>query len=116
METVHSDPASRRDTFLMGAPPSLLDGVTDPVLSSLNEASEQYRAARTSWQRDLEVAREAERAAVEELRRVRGQLDKERQRTSRHRDRAEKLASALKDLHRALFSGNVFEMILRAPA
>ena len=101
-----------------------LDGAQDPVLAALSRTAEQYRATRDAWKSEmaearavvdeLALAREAERNALEELRRVRGALEKERQQAMRQRERAERLAAALKDVHRALFSGNVFDLILKA--
>ncbi len=119
MNTATDDRAPRG-----AAAPALLDGPDDPVLADLGRAEEHYRAARLTWElelaearrlrADLAAARDAERAAVEEARRLRGLLEREQARTARQRERAERLASALKDIHRALVSGNVFEYILRA--
>lgn len=99
-------------------------GRADPVLAALGQAAQRYRAVQALWERDvaelqqareeLAGAREERREVLEELDRTRALLDRERQLASRHRERARQLAAALKDIHRALFRGNVFELILRA--
>lgn len=106
-------------------PGVVADGAAeDPVLANLARAEAHYQAVRAAWARDAaEVqrareeaaeAREARRHAAEEAHRLRGLLDKERQRAARHKDRAQRLAAALKDVHRALFGGNVYDLILQA--
>jgi HD-GYP domain-containing protein (c-di-GMP phosphodiesterase class II) len=61
------------------------------------------------------LASAAEAARVgEELRVARGELAETRRAFERQRDRAESLRHALVEVHRALFGGNVYEMILRA--
>lgn len=79
----------------------------DPVLTSLREAEDRYRAKvrafQTDWvrhQTELSAA-QAEAAQAVSI-------------AARHRDRANKLAEVLKDIHRSLFNGNVYELILRA--
>ena len=56
---------------------------------------------------------ESERQAAEELRWP-AQLEREHRRAERHKERARRLAEGLKSIHRALFEGNVFTLILRA--
>jgi HD-GYP domain-containing protein (c-di-GMP phosphodiesterase class II) len=107
----------------------------DPVLSLLDAAGGAYRAHDTALRGELASARaEAERlrreeaasrAAVaaaaddaarlgEELAAARAEVEQTRRAFERQRDRAESLRHALVEVHRALFGGNVFEMILRA--
>ncbi len=96
----------------------------DPVLAALDETREQYLRAREAWERqagelrqarmELMEARDAERRAAEEVKQARAQLGLLRERADRHRQRADRLAAALKSIHRALFEGNVFQLILKA--
>jgi GAF domain-containing protein len=65
----------------------------DPVLSLLDAAGSAYRAHDAA---------------------LKGELAKTRRAFERQRDRAESLRRALVEVHRALFGGNVYEMILRA--
>jgi putative nucleotidyltransferase with HDIG domain len=108
--------------------PSLAD---DPVLTALHVAEESYRSIRGDMER-----------LIAELAQTRGQLDETRRqldqaqgqtrslgaqlaateqdrqqeqaRAERHRERAQQLAEALKEIHRAIFSRNVYELLLRA--
>lgn len=92
------------------APSDPLAASGDRLLAALDDVDASYRRARA----------EAERR-VSELYQARGELDQsrreseqERATADRHRQRADQLAAALKDIHRALFSGNVYELILKA--
>ena len=115
--------------------PSLAD---DPVLSSLHQAEEAYRARRGDMERliaELDRARGRVAEARQQLGEAQEQLgeaqvqsrdlgsrlavteharDLERVRAEHHREQAGQLAAALKDMHRAIFSGNVYELLLRA--
>ena len=96
----------------------------DPVLAQLGHAAGAYRDARREWETAraalaeshvLLSAAEAERGRVEaELREALGELARERDTARRQRERADELRAMLKEVHRALFSGNVYELILRA--
>ena len=108
--------------------PALAD---DPVLTALHLAEESYRSIRGDMER-----------LIAELAQTRGQLDETRRqldqaqgqsrslgaqlaateqdrrqeqaRAERHRERAQQLADALKEIHRAIFSRNIYELLLRA--
>ncbi|HEU0078466.1 MAG TPA: hypothetical protein VFQ76_12490, partial [Longimicrobiaceae bacterium] len=96
----------------------------DPVLRHLARAEAEYLDRMGEWDRD----RDALDGALSELGRVRednvalgarlGETEEalaaERLEGERQRARAERLAVMLKDIHRALFDGNVYELILRA--
>jgi HD-GYP domain-containing protein (c-di-GMP phosphodiesterase class II) len=89
----------------------------DPVLAALGRAEAAYREARTAWSQEAVTAEDAIAArdrAEAELRRVAADLKAERAAAAGQRERAKRLAAALKDVHRALFTGNVFDLILRA--
>ncbi|HET7463272.1 MAG TPA: HD domain-containing phosphohydrolase [Longimicrobium sp.] len=107
----------------------------DPVLSLLDAASGAYRAHESALRGELAMARgdaaqareqaghwraeaEAARADAEQARREthqsRDELDALRRAFERQHERAETLRHALVEVHRALFGGNVHEMILRA--
>ena len=96
----------------------------DPVLTALDQAAAAHRDARAETERlaaeaelalqAVEQARVAERAARAELGQLRGEVHAERARADRQTDRADKLLHALREVHKTLFGGNVFEAILRA--
>jgi putative nucleotidyltransferase with HDIG domain len=110
----------------------------DPVLSHLQRAEEAYRAHRGEVERLIAALHQA-RGQLDEARRqveeTRGRLgqaedrsreldallaasererEHERARADRHAERARRLADALKDIHRAVFSGNIYELLLKA--
>ena len=105
-------------------PPAAEPEPVDPVLRHLARAGAEYRSRMEEWGRD----REALDGALSQLGRVREdnvalgaklgateeELAAERREGERQRERAERLAEMLKDIHRALFDGNVYELILRA--
>jgi len=114
---------------------TMRSGGEDPVLSLLEAAGGAYRAHDAALRGELAAVRgeaerlrgeeEASRAAAlasaadaarldEELSAARGELEQTRRAFERQRDRAESLRHALVEVHRALFGGNVYEMILRA--
>ena len=100
----------------------------DPVLRHLARAEAEYRERRGSWERDRAELDAALATALADLGRVRdenvslgaqlgrteAELGDERERGERHRRRAERLAELLKEIHRSLFDGNVYELVLRA--
>lgn len=93
----------------------------DPVLTSLRQAEEQYRRTvreyQTDWschQSDLSEAQSNLAATQGQLTEAQVQATQAAVDAERHRERANKLAAVLKDIHRSLFSGNVYELILRA--
>ena len=79
----------------------------DPVLSALRETEARYRAAVDDLRRESE-------ARYQELAQARSQGQQARAQAERQRRRAEQLEHALKDIHHAFFSGNIYELILRA--
>jgi chromosome segregation ATPase len=99
-------------------------GVSDPVLSALAETESRYAAMRVAWDQQMEglraaqdelaQARQMEQQLADEVQRLREELQVERERVARSRTRARGLAEALKNVHRALFDGNVYTLILRA--
>jgi HD-GYP domain-containing protein (c-di-GMP phosphodiesterase class II) len=100
----------------------------DPVLGHLNRAGSEYRELRASSERQiadlkstlgdtqdqLAAARETQERLKREAEASRRQLEAERRKAAQQRDRANQLASALKEVHRSLFSGNVYLLILKA--
>ncbi len=110
---------------VLEAPPFLnQDGEVDPVLAAMEDARKRYEEARAAWQRQLAglaearseaaLARQARNQVEEEIQQVRDQLAHERRRAERHKERAKRLAEGLKTVHRALFDGNVYGLILKA--
>lgn len=89
----------------------------DPVLEHLHGAEAAYRAVveqRLADARDLRAAREALAEARSQSRRLKDELDNERWNAERERQRAECLKQAMRQIHGALFSGDVSTLILRA--
>jgi HD-GYP domain-containing protein (c-di-GMP phosphodiesterase class II) len=97
----------------------------DPVVAALDQAAAAHRARESEWRAhqtatdealrelgDALVAGQAEWTAERE--RLDAELAQERAQADRHRHRAECLERALKDIHGALFSGDVYALILRA--
>ena len=99
-----------------GARPAL----QDPVVTALRQAEAHYRAIyedlehqRAEAEREVARAREDNQRLSNQLAEHQSQLEHERRRAQHQRERAETLASSLKDIHRALFSGNVYDLILK---
>jgi len=98
-----------------------LPTANDPVLAALRQAEERYREMLLSLEQKL-VANERELARAgqdnagltEELAARDRELGDARRRVDDQRQTGESLSAALKDIHRALFTGNVYELILRA--
>src|SRR5215218_5979603 len=114
---------------------SASDHGDDPVLSLLEAAQGAYRAHDAALRGELGMARgeaaaardqatrwhaeaQAARAEADDARResgeLRAELDGARRAFERQRERAETLRHALVEVHRALFGGNLYEMVLRA--
>jgi len=79
----------------------------DPVLSALRETEIRYRT------RADDLRRESERQH-QEVAQARSQMQLANARAEQQRRRADDLEAALKDIQRAFFSGNIYELILRA--
>ena len=99
--------ASDRDRAL----PPLDD---DPVLSALDQAEAAYRELRAAADAQLTSERETSRHLGEELEASRRQLQQEQDKTERQRARAQELARLLKDIHRSIFGGSIYQLLLRA--
>ena len=95
--------------------------LNDPVLTSLHLVEAHYRDVyaalherSTNVLKELDQVREEQQRLREEHAMLRRELDAERSRAERHRDEASALTNALKDIHRSMFSNNVYDLILRA--
>lgn len=100
----------------------------DPVLFDLERAEAEYREREAEWQRQMEdLRRELKEAGFrvqaaqddhvrlqEEIEAARQLAAQERERAERERQRVREREHLLADIHRALFGGNVHELILRA--
>lgn len=96
----------------------------DAILEHLQQAELQYRAFRASFslqasqfaeaQIELTNAQAARDQFAEEATTLRDELQRARQRAEQQRLRANQLALALRDVNRALFSSDVYTLILRA--
>ncbi len=96
----------------------------DPVLRSLHEAEEEYKEFRALWdEQSSELEATSEKLTREEaagkrlaaqLESAKKHLDEEKKRAERERKRTKELTTCLKDVHRALFDGNIYSLILKA--
>jgi HD-GYP domain-containing protein (c-di-GMP phosphodiesterase class II) len=86
----------------------------DPVLTSLGEAAAAYSEAHAEWEHARDTLAAERDEAEAERRRLAGELEREREAARRERRRSADLREALCEVHRAMFGGNVYEMILRA--
>jgi HD-GYP domain-containing protein (c-di-GMP phosphodiesterase class II) len=89
----------------------------DPGLAALRQAELHYRETlRAFEQQQIDLARvqsENERLS-DEVNTQHAQADQLRRRAEQQRERADALADALKDIHRAFSSGNIYDLILKA--
>ncbi len=114
----------RQATALYQEARAAADPPGDAVLAKLRQADELYRQFQARWERQaaalldaqtrLATLEETNEQLVHTLRALRRQLDQERERAARERERAKQLSGLLKDIHRAAFTGNVYELILKA--
>src|SRR5580765_753223 len=93
-------------------------GPDDPVLTALRDVEAQYRASVELLQQRhratltrLAEARKDTQALRQEITAKEREFDAERTRAQRQIDTAAALAAALKDMHRSLFSTNVYDLI-----
>jgi putative nucleotidyltransferase with HDIG domain len=91
------------------------------VLASLRQAQERYleicrslERQNADVERELARAREINEALTAKLAAQDRELDDVRRRVQVQHATSESLGAALKEIHRALFSGNVYELILKA--
>jgi HD-GYP domain-containing protein (c-di-GMP phosphodiesterase class II) len=92
----------------------------DPVLAALRQAEAHYRQLRAQLdqrsadlERDLARARDESESLRHRLAAQELAVERERHLAQQQRESAHSLASALKEVHRALFSGNVYDLILK---
>jgi hypothetical protein len=89
----------------------------DPVIAHLQGAAEAYRdieAQKVEDEREIETLRHSLNEARGQTHRMQAELDAERWNAERERQRAECLKEAMRQIHGALFSGDVSTLILRA--
>jgi len=93
----------------------------DPVLTALRQVEANYRDIYAALQErsttvleQLDQAREDQQRLRDEQATMRRELDAERSRAEHHRQEAIAFASVLKDIHRSVFGGSVFDLILKA--
>src|SRR5436190_20152019 len=95
-------------------------GEQDPVLAALRHVEARYReiyiafATRTDQnRREMAQARENNARLKREHATQQRELDQERLRSQRDHEVAERLAAAVGEIHRSLFGGNIYELILK---
>jgi putative nucleotidyltransferase with HDIG domain len=89
----------------------------DPVLSHLHSAEELYKELRSDAEQqrsELEKARESNKALNEQVESLRRQIDQQKKKADMQKERAKQLSCCLQDMHRALFDGNLYSLILKA--
>lgn len=96
----------------------------DAVLTKLRQAEELYQQFQARWEGQigalaeargqLVTAQETNDQLAHALAAARRQLEQERAKAARERERAQVVSALLKDIHRSLFGGNVYDLILRA--
>jgi HD-GYP domain-containing protein (c-di-GMP phosphodiesterase class II) len=92
----------------------------DPVVSALRQAEGHYREIyreledqTAEAERELARAREDQQRSSQALAARQLELEEERRRAERAREKANTLAAALNEIHRQLFSGNIYGLILK---
>lgn len=101
-----------------------LDGTPDPVLRALEEVGQEHLQARAAWEQEREAMRQAlaeyrqametNRRLQEEQKQYQARLAAERRRAERYKLRGDQLSQELRNLHKALYDGNVFSLILKS--
>jgi HD-GYP domain-containing protein (c-di-GMP phosphodiesterase class II) len=93
----------------------------DPVLIALRQVEAYYRDTYATLQErsttvleQLDQMREDQQRVREQATTLKRELDAERSRAERHRQEATAFATALKEIHRSIFSSNVYDLILKA--
>jgi hypothetical protein len=93
----------------------------DPVVNALRQADERYREMFMALQaqtdeagRELASLRTTNEDLTHDLATTRRELDAARVQRQRHDATAEALATVVKNMHRSVFSGNIYELILKA--
>lgn len=79
----------------------------DPVLSALQETEAAYRST-------LEAINHKQEGQQQQIAGLKAHLQQVRAEAVTQKARADQMASALKDIHRAFYSGNLYDLILRA--
>jgi putative nucleotidyltransferase with HDIG domain len=104
--------------------PQPVKGMADEVVSDLQQTRdhvetliervdrEAQKAAAAQHGVELDTARSERRD--EQLKKLREELREERSRATWEHERAERLAHAVAELHRSVFHGNVYDLILQA--
>src|SRR6187402_2392257 len=93
----------------------------DPVIQPLHEAEREYKRTLARLQEtEAELSARTQQLSSEEARTkhlasqldtAKKHLEAERKRSERERTRAKEISSCLKDVHRALFEGNIYSLI-----
>jgi HD-GYP domain-containing protein (c-di-GMP phosphodiesterase class II) len=89
-------------------------GGEDGALAHLHAAAEAYRREREATAAELAATREALARAEAEVREARSRAEKAHADAERRREQAAHLREAASALHRAVFAGDVYALILRA--
>lgn len=102
-------------------PPSLL-------VADLQQTEKHFREIHAGWDRQatelsrqlketqfqLASAQKENASQAQDLDQAWRQVEQQRKQAERNRERANQLAGLLKDIHRSLFAGNIYDLILRA--
>lgn len=98
-----------------------INPASDPVLSPLKAVEDNYQQIVREWAEQIATANDKAKRAEQEKRQLedkvaslQDQVALEREKAEIHREKAGRLASCVKDVHRSLFDGNIYSLILRA--
>jgi HD-GYP domain-containing protein (c-di-GMP phosphodiesterase class II) len=96
-------------------------GADDVVLATLREAEARYVEIYASLTRQsieaqhaLAKVRDDNETLTQKIATLQHELDRERRRVQHERHTADTLATVLKDIHRSVFGGSVYDLILKA--
>src|SRR5687767_1003701 len=97
------------------------DGVADPVLQALQQAEDAYAEARTEYNTISAALTQAQEALKSEKAEARKQvqeltkrLEAEEKRVVRYQGQARRMSDCMRELHGAIFGGNIYDLILNA--
>ena len=91
-----------------------LDAELELARDALRRTEEERRREAEQAAGTLEVVETARRQMADALAEREAEAGRLREETRWHRERAEQLRDILKDVHRSLFSGNIYELVLKA--
>lgn len=86
----------------------------DQVQKKVEEAQAQVARTQENAQAQIRDVQERSNQLAARVETIRAEAQEAQERAERNRARANQLATSLKSIHRSLFSGNIYELILKA--